>query len=127
MTFCTKIYTVKSKDELEVDFFEEIFKKKSSFYFTDKGAEYKKAEIKIIRIDDKDKEQELLYEPMNLATLISMVPKDLNIEIKKNGIEKLEIKCCCRPTGDQKDMEYISQFINLEIPITPSKKDKVVK
>ena len=56
-----------------------------------------------------------------------MVPKDLNIEIHKGGVEKLEIKCCCRPTGDQKDMEYISQFINLEIPITPSKKDQGAK
>ena len=114
-TFNTKIYSVKSRNELQVDFKDEIFKRTSSFYFTDKGAEYKKAKLKIIQINDKDKEHELVSETINLSTLISMVPKDLNIELHKNGIEKLEVKCCCRPIGDQKDIEYISQFINLEI------------
>ena len=41
--------------------------------------------------------------------------RDETIEISKNGVEKIEIQCCCRPI-EQKDIEYISQFINLDAP-----------
>ena len=54
-------------------------------------------------------------ETINLATLISMVPKELNIEIQRNSIQRLDLKCCCRPIGDRKDIDFISQFINLDI------------
>ena len=97
-----------------LDFDNEHFKKESTFYFTDKGAEFKKAEIKIIKIDDKNKESEMVSEQINLSTIISMHLRDEIIEMSRNGVEKMEIKCCCRPIGDQKEIEFVSGFINLE-------------
>ena len=99
-TFESKVYTMQDNSTAYLDFDNEHFKKESTFYFTDKGAEFKKAEIKIIKIDDKNKESEMVSEQINLSTIISMHLRDEIIEMSRNGVEKMEIKCCCRPIGD---------------------------
>ena len=47
---------MKEKDKAYLDFDNEHYKKPSTFYFTDKGAEFKKAVITVVRITDNDKE-----------------------------------------------------------------------
>ena len=90
-TFESKVYAIQDKSTAYVDFDNEQFKKESTFYFTDKGAEFKKAEIKILKIDDKNKEHEMVSEQINLSTIISMHLRDEVIEMSRNGVEKLEI------------------------------------
>ena len=120
-TFKTKEYEVKDKNQAYMDFEDECFKKESTFYFTDKGAEFKKCQIKIFKIDpENDKESLLVTEEINLSTVISMRLREEIIEIGKNGLEKLEIQCCCRPIGDQKDIDYVDGFIRLDADKDPS-------
>ena len=89
-TFDSKKYEVKDESQAYLDFEDEHFKKESTFYFTDKGAEFKKAVIKVFKIES-DKETQMVSEEINLATVISMRLRDEVIEIGRNGVEKLEI------------------------------------
>ena len=118
--FESKIYKVEDKNQLYLDFEDEQFKKESTFYFTDKGAEFKKAIIKVIKLSANDKESDMVSEQINLSTIISMKLRDEIIEISRNGVEKLEIQCCCRPIGDQKDIEFVSGFIALDVEKDPN-------
>ena len=92
---------MKDANQAYLDFEDEVFKKESTFYFTEKGAEFKKCVIKVMKIDtETKKESQLVYEEINLSTVISMNVRDEVLDIGAKGIEKLELKCCVRPTGD---------------------------
>ena len=71
-TYDTKVYTVKDTNESYLHFEDEHFKKESTLYFTDKGAEFKKAVIKIVKVSETNKETEIVSEQINLSTIISM-------------------------------------------------------
>ena len=92
-TFGSKVYEVKEKSQAYLDFEDEQFKRESTFYFTDKGAEFKKAVIKVFKVEGEkcEKETQMVSEEINLATVISMRLRDEVIEIGRNGVEKLEI------------------------------------
>ena len=60
VTWESNVYTVNDDSMQYLDFEDEHFKKDSTkIYFTDKGAEFKKAVIKVIRISPNDKESEM--------------------------------------------------------------------
>ena len=76
----------------ELKFDDEKFEKKSGFYFTKDGAEFKKASIQVIKVSaEGNDEQVLTSNDINLSNLISMERKFSRVEITKSGFLALEM------------------------------------
>lgn len=90
LTWQTKKYSIESDNDI-IDFNQEEFVKKSGFYFTKDGAEFKKATISILKVKEGSDPEELASNDINLSGLISPELLDRTIRIGKDGFKALRI------------------------------------
>ena len=110
LTWNSEKYDLNS-DETEIQFREgDKFNKKSGFYFTKEGAEYKKATIKVMKSTADGEAVELTSNDINLSGLICLNAETNHIEIHKNGFITLTAESKIYPSAHS-DQEFVNSYL----------------
>ena len=89
-----------------------MFEKESGFYFSGMEAEFKKAIIEILRVENEQDEEGLPLQDatINLSSLISFETLNEKLHIEDKGIKEIEFSGRVFP-ADTKDNEFIEKYI----------------